>query len=214
MTATLQHNPEPRAPKVRTKAPGAKSIFDPAIVKTASLDALRKLNPRTMMRNPVMFIVEVGSVLTTYLFIRDLSTSDAHQNAFAGLVAAWLWFTVLFANFAEAMAEGRGKAQAAALRQTRADTIANVRMPDGTITQKASAALQVGDLCIVVAPEIIPGDGEIVEGIAGDELEAAGYERSRSKSSNVAKRARYRFLRTRNYAEWWISHQRKERRIG
>ena len=105
-------------------------------------------------------------MLTTYLFIRDFSDSDAKQNAFAGLVAAWLWFTVLFANFAEAMAEGRGKAQAAALRKTRADTIATIKMPDGTTTQKASSALQVGDLCIVVAGEIIPGDGEIVEGIA------------------------------------------------
>ncbi|MBK5331183.1 MAG: potassium-transporting ATPase subunit KdpB [Ilumatobacteraceae bacterium] len=141
-------------------------MFDPAIIKTATVDALKKLNPRTMMRNPVMFIVEVGSVLTTYLFIRDLSDGDAKQNAFAGLVAAWLWFTVLFANFAEAMAEGRGKAQAAALRQTRADTIALIKMPDGTTTQKASSALQVDDLCIVVAGEIIPGDGEIVEGIA------------------------------------------------
>jgi potassium-transporting ATPase ATP-binding subunit len=166
MTATLQQNPEPRAPKVRTKAPGSKSIFDPAIIKTASIDAIKKLNPRTMMRNPVMFIVEVGSLLTTFLFIRDFSDSDAKQNAFAGLVAAWLWFTVLFANFAEAMAEGRGKAQAAALRQTRADTIANVKMPDGTTSQKASSALQVDDLCIVVAGEIIPGDGEVVEGIA------------------------------------------------
>ena len=113
MTTTLQHTPDdqaPRPPKVRTKAPGSKSIFDPAIIKTATVDALKKLNPRTMMRNPVMFIVEVGSVLTTYLFIRDFSDSDSKQNAFAGLVAAWLWFTVLFANFAEAMAEGRGKA--------------------------------------------------------------------------------------------------------
>ncbi|MGZ4792176.1 MAG: potassium-transporting ATPase subunit KdpB, partial [Ilumatobacteraceae bacterium] len=169
MTATLQHNPDeqaPRPPKVRSKAPGSKSIFDPAIIKTASVDALKKLNPRTMMRNPVMFIVEVGSVLTTYLFLRDLSKSDAHQNAFAGLVAAWLWFTVLFANFAEAMAEGRGKAQAAALRKTRADTVATIKLPDGTTTQKSSSALLVGDLCIVVAGEIIPGDGEIVEGIA------------------------------------------------
>jgi potassium-transporting ATPase ATP-binding subunit len=166
MTATLQQTPEPRAPKVRTKAPGSKSIFDPSIVKNASIGAIKKLNPRTMMRNPVMFIVEVGSVLTTYLFIRDFSDSDAKQNAFAGLVAAWLWFTVLFANFAEAMAEGRGKAQAAALRQTRADTIAMVRMPDGTITEKASSALRVGDLCVVAAPNVIPGDGEIVEGIA------------------------------------------------
>ncbi len=137
MTATLQQTPEPRAPKVRTKAPGSKSIFDPAIIKTASLGAIRKLNPRTMMRNPVMFIVEVGSVLTTYLFVRDFSDSTSTQNWFAGLVAAWLWFTVLFANFAEAMAEGRGKAQAQALRKTRADTIATLRMPDGTTSQKA-----------------------------------------------------------------------------
>jgi len=166
MTATLQRIPEPRAPKVRRREPGAKSIFDPAILKPAIVDALKKLNPRTMMRNPVMFIVEVGSLLTTYLFVRDLSSNDAKQNAFAGLVAAWLWFTVLFANFAEAMAEGRGKAQAAALRKTRADTIATLRMPDGTTAQKSSSALQVGDLCVVVAGEIIPGDGEIVEGIA------------------------------------------------
>ncbi len=166
MTATLQPAPEPRAPKVRTKAPGAKSIFDPGIVKTASVDAIKKLNPRTMMRNPVMFIVEVGSVLTTYLFIRDFSDNDAKQNAFAGLVTAWLWFTVLFANFAEAMAEGRGKAQAATLRKTRADTIATVRMPDGAITEKSSSELRVGDLCVVAAPNVIPGDGEIVEGIA------------------------------------------------
>ena len=166
MTATLQQTPEPRAPKVRTKAPGSKSIFDPAIITTASIDALKKLNPRTMMRNPVMFIVEVGSVLTTYLFIRDFSSGDSKQNWFAGLVAAWLWFTVLFANFAEAMAEGRGKAQAAALRKTRADTTATVRLPDGTITQKASSALRVGDLCVVAAPNVIPGDGEIIEGIA------------------------------------------------
>jgi K+-transporting ATPase ATPase B chain len=166
MTATLQHTPEPRAPKVRTKAPGAKSIFDPAIIKTATVGAIKKLSPRTMMRNPVMFIVEIGSVLTTFLFIRDFSDSSSTQNWFAGLVAAWLWFTVLFANFAEAMAEGRGKAQAQALRKTRADTVATLRMPDGTTSQKSSSALQVDDLCIVVAGEIIPGDGEIIEGIA------------------------------------------------
>ena len=81
MTATLQQRP----PKVRTKEPGSKSIFDAGIIKTATVDALKKLKPRTMMRNPVMFIVEVGSVLTTYLFIRDISSSDSQQNAFAGL---------------------------------------------------------------------------------------------------------------------------------
>ena len=87
MTATLEQRP----PKVRSKAPGSKSIFDPGIIKTASVDALKKLRPRTMMRNPVMFIVEVGSVLTSALFLRDFGSSSAQQNVFAGLVAAFLW---------------------------------------------------------------------------------------------------------------------------
>jgi len=168
MTATLRQTEgqAPRPPKTRRKEPASKSIFDPAIVKTATWDAIKKLNPRRMMRNPVMFIVEVGSVLTTFLFVRDFATSTSTQNAFAGLVAVWLWFTVFFANFAEAMAEGRGKAQAATLRKTRADTIATLRSSDGSLTQRSSAELQVGDLCVVTAGQIIPGDGEIVEGIA------------------------------------------------
>ncbi|MCU1504595.1 MAG: putative Potassium-transporting P-type ATPase chain (Potassium-translocating ATPase chain) [Ilumatobacteraceae bacterium] len=170
MAATLHTPPPesqaPRPPKVRTKQSASKGIFDPSIVKSATLDSFKKLNPRGMMRNPVMFIVEVGSVLTTILFFRDLGSSTGQQNAFAGLVAAFLWFTVLFANFAEAMAEGRGKAQAAALRATRADTIARVRRSDGIIEERSSALLQVGDLCVVTAGEVIPGDGDIVEGIA------------------------------------------------
>src|SRR5262245_7574721 len=117
MTATLTPPAEQRPPKVRSRRAGSRSIFDVAIVKTAIVDSFKKLNPRTMMRNPVMFIVEVGSVLTTILFVRDFGDSTAQQNWFAGLVAAWLWFTVLFANFAEAMAEGRGKAQADTLRK-------------------------------------------------------------------------------------------------
>jgi K+-transporting ATPase ATPase B chain len=135
-------------------------------VRGASLDAFKKLNPRSMAKNPVMFIVELGSVLTTILFIRDFGTSSGQENAFAGLVAAFLWFTVLFANFAEAMAEGRGKAQAATLRKTRADTVAKIRLADGSLVERSSADLQVGDLCVVVAGEVIPGDGDIVEGIA------------------------------------------------
>ena len=119
-----------------------------------------------MIRNPVMFVVEVGSVLTTVLFFRDIGSSTTNENVFAGMVSLWLWFTVLFANFAEAMAEGRGKAQAATLRRTRAETMANVRQPDGSLVQKASTALQVGDLCVVVAGEVIPGDGDVVEGLA------------------------------------------------
>src|SRR6478609_2002564 len=167
MTATLQA-PQPdmeRPPKVRRKE-DASSIFEPAIVRRTSFDAFKKLNPRTMMRNPVMFIVEVGSALTTVLFVRDFGSSSTQQNVFAGLVAAFLWFTVLFANFAEAMAEGRGKAQAATLRKTRADTVARVRRSDGIVEERSSAALAVGDLCVVAAGEVIPGDGEVVEGIA------------------------------------------------
>ena len=165
MTETITPT-EPRPPKVHTKEAATSGIFDPSIVGGAIIAALRKLNPRTMMRNPVMFIVEVGSLLTTILFIRDFGDSDSKQNLFAGLVAAWLWFTVLFANFAEAMAEGRGKAQADALRKTRADSTARVRLADGSIIDKSSSVLELGDLCIVTAGDVIPGDGEIVEGIA------------------------------------------------
>ncbi|MCE9623021.1 MAG: potassium-transporting ATPase subunit KdpB [Actinomycetia bacterium] len=155
-----------RAPKVRTRASASRSLFDGSIVRRALADSVRKLNPLTLARNPVMFVVEVGSVLTTALFIRDFGSATSNENWFSGLVAAWLWFTVLFANFAEAMAEGRGKAQAAALRATRADTMARVRLADGTIIEKPSAQLQLGDLCVVSAGEVIPGDGDVVEGIA------------------------------------------------
>ena len=96
-----------RPPKVRRRPSASRSVFDPTIVRSAFVGAVRKLDPRIMARNPVMFIVEIGSVLTTILFVRDLGSGTAQENAFAGLVAAWLWLTVLFANFAEAMAEGR-----------------------------------------------------------------------------------------------------------
>ena len=165
MTATLTPA-EQRPPKVRRKQAATKSIFDPAIVARASIDSFKKLNPRTMMRNPVMFIVWAGSLVTTVMFIRDFGDSDTQQNVFAGLVAAWLWFTVLFANFAEAMAEGRGKAQADTLRKTRAETTARVRLPDGSVVEKPSSQLELGDVCVVSAGEVIPGDGEIIEGIA------------------------------------------------
>ena len=143
-----------------------RKLFDAAIVKGAAKDSFVKLHPRTMARNPVMFVVEVGSVLTTILFFRDLGKSTGSENLFSGLVSAWLWFTVLFANFAEAMAEGRGKAQAATLRKTRSETVAQVRRPDGTIVETPSPQLHVGDLCVVTAGELIPGDGDVVEGIA------------------------------------------------
>jgi len=164
MNITIAPPTDERPPKVRTRE--AQSLFDRSIVRSALVDSIRKLDPRTLARNPVMFVVEVGSVLTTALFLRDLGSSTTAENWFSGLVAAWLWFTVLFANFAEAMAEGRGKAQADSLRKTRADTIATVRLPDGSSAQKPSAQLDLGDLCVVVAGEVIPGDGDIVEGIA------------------------------------------------
>ena len=135
------------------------TLIDPTILRPAVVDALRKLDPRVMARNPVMFVVEVGSVLTTLLLLRD-------HTLFTGLVAAWLWFTVLFANLAEAIAEGRGKAQAATLRQTRQETTALVRRADGTVEETPSTRLVVGDLCVVAAGQVIPGDGDVVEGVA------------------------------------------------
>src|SRR6478735_37976 len=155
---------EVRPPKVRTRS--ATSMFDPAIMRRAIGDSFVKLDPRQMARNPVMFVVEIGSALTTILFFQKLPSATASDSVFVGLVTAWLWFTVLFANFAEAVAEGRGKAQAETLRKTRADTIARVRLAEGSIITKASAELAVGDECIVPAGELIPGDGEIIEGIA------------------------------------------------
>jgi potassium-transporting ATPase ATP-binding subunit len=141
-------------------------LVEPQILRRAIGDSFVKLNPRTLMRNPVMFVVGVGSVLTTILFFKDFGSSSTNENVFVGLVALFLWFTVLFANFAEAVAEGRGKAQADTLRRTRSETLANRRRPDGTIEEVASTALDVGDECVVSAGEVIPSDGEVIEGIA------------------------------------------------
>ncbi|MGZ4766863.1 MAG: potassium-transporting ATPase subunit KdpB [Ilumatobacteraceae bacterium] len=157
-----QLSPAPERRERATKRP----LFEPAIVRQATVDSFRKLDPRIQARNPVMFVVFVGSILTTILFFRDLSSATSKQNLFTGLVAAWLWFTVLFANFAEAMAEGRGKAQAATLRKTRAETVANLRTASGEIEQVSSSQLTVDDLVVVSAGEMIPSDGDIVEGIA------------------------------------------------
>ncbi|MCC6435598.1 MAG: potassium-transporting ATPase subunit KdpB, partial [Acidimicrobiales bacterium] len=154
--------PGERAPKRRAQS---RSLFDPAITRRAGIDALRKLHPRTEARNPVMFVVWAGSVLASVLFFRDLSSASAAENVFSGVTAAFLWFTLLFANFAEAMAEGRGKAQADNLRRTRSETVAYVRR-DGAVTEVASSQLQVGDDCVVEAGQVIPGDGTVVEGIA------------------------------------------------
>ncbi|HUP73037.1 MAG TPA: potassium-transporting ATPase subunit KdpB [Acidimicrobiales bacterium] len=156
-----------RRPGERVAKRPAKSrkLFDSAITKRAVVDSFRKLHPRTEAKNPVMFVVWVGSILAAVLFLRDLGDSSAAGNVFAGLTAAFLWFTVLFANFAEAMAEGRGKAQADTLRKTRSETVALVR-ESGKVVERTSSQLQVGDECVVSAGQVIPGDGTVVEGIA------------------------------------------------
>ncbi|HEX9642555.1 MAG TPA: potassium-transporting ATPase subunit KdpB [Acidimicrobiia bacterium] len=143
-----------------------RSLLDPSILGPAALGSLRKLDPRVQARNPVMFVVLVCAVLSTVLFLRDLGDRTSQESVFGGLVAAWLWFTLLFANLAEAMAEGRGKAQAATLRRTRSTTLANRRHADGSIERVPSSQLGVDDVVVVSAGEIIPSDGEIIEGIA------------------------------------------------
>jgi K+-transporting ATPase ATPase B chain len=136
-----------------------RSLFDREILARAAGDSVRKLDPRRMARNPVLFVVEVASVFVTGLAISD-------PSVFAWLIAAWLWFTVLFANFAEAIAEGRGKAQAEELRRTRAETVAHRLRADGSAEEVPSSTLLVGDEVVVTAGELIPADGEVIEGIA------------------------------------------------
>jgi potassium-transporting ATPase ATP-binding subunit len=140
------------------------SIWDPAIVRQAIVDAVRKLDPRVQFRNPVMCVVEAGSALTTAIFLQELVTGTGDPRL-TGQLAGWLWFTVLFANLAEAMAEGRGKAQASSLRRARAETTARC-LVDGAEAMVAASALRAGDIVRVDAGELIPGDGEIVTGVA------------------------------------------------
>jgi potassium-transporting ATPase ATP-binding subunit len=140
------------------------SLWDRAILRQAVLDSTRKLDPRIQVKNPVMFIVEIGSAITTVAFVDEVARGSG-QALFAGQISVWLWFTVLFANFAEAMAEGRGKAQAATLRRTKAETVA-VRLRGDARETIPATALRAGDLVLVTAGQIIPGDGEVVEGVA------------------------------------------------
>ena len=142
-----------------------RSIWDPQILGAAAREALRKLHPRTMARNPVMFVVEVGSLLTTLALVRDAAVGRPGLG-FEIQITGWLWLTVLFANFAEAVAEGRGKAQADTLRKTRTETVAVLLLPDGRTETVPAAQLRKDDLVLVKAGEFIPADGEIVEGVA------------------------------------------------
>jgi potassium-transporting ATPase ATP-binding subunit len=162
----------------------ARPLFDPPIVKRAALDSFGKLDPRHQIRNPVMFVVEVGSVLTMLLFVQALVGQGEAPAGFILAVSAWLWFTVLFANFAEAMAEGRGKAQAESLRKARRDVSAKkltddprrrtkdngsssvVRPPSTSYTLVSASQLRKGDVVLVEAGDYIPADGEAIEGVA------------------------------------------------
>ncbi len=139
------------------------SIFDSAIVVPAIGSAFKKLNPIHMLGNPVMFVTEVGAAVTTVLMFMG---TEGAPFGFLLQVTLWLWFTVVFANFAEAMAEGRGKAQADSLRKARTQTFGMRLTSSGTTEQVLAEQLRKGDLVMVKAGELIPGDGEIIEGAA------------------------------------------------
>jgi len=143
----------------------ARPLFDPEIVRRATAASFAKLNPVTLMKNPVMFVVEVGAAITTVFLVRDMFTGGAGIS-FQFQISLWLWFTVLFANFAEAMAEARGKAQADALRKTKTDVAAKRLTPAGKIEQVPGSMLRIGDIVVCDATDLIPGDGEVIEGVA------------------------------------------------
>ena len=163
------------------------AIFDPKIIWPAIWSAFAKLDPRTLIRNPVMFVVEIVTLLTTIIFVRDLANGGGNLG-FTFQIIVWLWITVLFANFAEAVAEGRGKAQADALRRTRTETQAkllsgtdhkNFKLVPGT-------SLKAGDIVLVEAGDIIPSDGEVVEGIASVNESAITGNRLLSSANRAA----------------------------
>ena len=175
--------PPPEDPKslLPKKLGRARPLFDPEIVHRATRASFTKLNPITLMKNPVMFVVEVGAALTTVFLLRDLITG-AGGIGFSIQITLWLWFTVLFANFAEAMAEARGKAQADTLRKTKTDVLAKRLTSNGKIDQVSGSALRAGDVVQCEAGDLIPGDGEVIEGIATvDESVITGESASRPR---------------------------------
>jgi K+-transporting ATPase ATPase B chain len=143
----------------------ARPLFDRPIVRRAAVDSFVKLNPVTLAKNPVMFVVEAGAALTTLLMLKTLFTGGS-SFGFEIQIAAWLWFTVLFANFAEAMAEGRGKAQADSLRKAKTDATAKKLSGSGKVEPVSAASLRKGDVCLCEPNDVIPADGEVIEGIA------------------------------------------------
>src|ERR1700740_398521 len=165
MAITTQAPTMPAVPSVRLghspNKPRKKAVWEWKIVRRAIWDAFLKLNPRKMMGNPVMFVVEIGSVITTALLFKGGAAFKFNLQ-----ITLWLWFTVVFANFAEAMAEGRGKAQADTLRKARSETMARRLKPNGSTETVASSLLRSDDVVVVTAGEFIPGDGEVIEGVA------------------------------------------------
>jgi K+-transporting ATPase ATPase B chain len=193
----------------KSEARRSLALIDPTLLLTAARDAFKKLAPAKLMRNPVIFVTEVVAALVTILWLRELYYGTG-SPFFSGQIALWLWFTVLFATFAEALAEGRGKAQAATLRATRSDTMAK-RLIDPTgeshlqaVLEKVSAlSLLPGDVVLVEAGEVIPSDGEIIEGVASVNESAitgesapvireAGGDRRHDGSFGLAQGARHR----------------------
>src|ERR1700690_1037052 len=169
MTTTTQGSPHTGLSKRQVQP---LSLFDSSLLVPAMWGAFRKLDPRTLVKNPVMFCVEIVSVLTTIFFVRDLVVGAGKvvgtSPLFSGQITLWLWFTVLFANFAEAVAEGRGKAQADTLRATQTQAVAKL-LPSGQGTEwqeRPAMQLRPGDIVLVEAGDLIPSDGEIIEGIA------------------------------------------------
>src|SRR5437660_7643443 len=151
--------------KLQKKAT-ASAMLDPKILIPAIISAFVKLDPRLMIKNPVMFVVEIVAALTTVIFLRELVTGG-ESLAFTFQIILWLWFTVIFANFAEAVAEGRGKAQAESLRKTRTESQAKLLSgSDRTYRLVSGTSLKVGDVVLVEAGDNIPSDGEVIEGIA------------------------------------------------
>src|SRR5208282_4302564 len=151
--------------KMTTAQAKSASITDRKILKTAIVDSFWKLDPRLLIKNPVMFVVEVGAVITGVVLVLEAFQHKGHFW-FGLQITLWLWFTVLFANFAEAMAEGRGKAQAETLRKARAETQAHRLRSDGSTESVVSSKLRSGDIVFVTAGDFIPGDGEVIEGVA------------------------------------------------
>jgi potassium-transporting ATPase ATP-binding subunit len=154
-------------------SPRNRGIFDPKLLRGALGPAVRKMNPLELARNPVMFVVEVTAALVTVIFLGDLiglthaaAREVGRAPAFELQIAIWLWFTVYFATYAEALAEARGKAQAATLRKTRSETLAHRRCDDGSFEDVGSSLLRSGDIIVVREGETIPGDGDVIEWIA------------------------------------------------